>query len=116
MLKKIKSVFCVKLIFSFVEGGRKLRIVRYNKAIQNNIDINILNYQMFKGNYIIYENDILGKEYDFYDILLYEGEYLNGKRNGKGKEFLENVLIFEGNYLNGEKMEKENIMIFIVNY
>ena len=29
-----------------------------------------------------------GKEYDKYGQLLYEGEYLNGKRHGKGKEYL----------------------------
>ena len=36
--------------------------------------------------------------------LKYEGEYLNGKRNGKGKEYdEEGNLIFEGDYLNGER-------------
>ena len=35
-----------------------------------------------------------------------EGEYLNGKRNGKGKEYYENGNIkFEGEYLNGKKSE-----------
>ena len=56
-------------------------------------------------------------------ILIYEGEYLNGKRNGKGKEYYNNnQLKFEGEYLNGKRsgkgieylekeMEKENIII-----
>jgi len=31
-----------------------------------------------------------------------EGEYLNGKRNGRGKEYYEDGrLMFEGEYLNG---------------
>jgi len=35
--------------------------------------------------------------------LKYEGEYLNGKRNGKGKEYNRNgELIYEGLYLNGK--------------
>ena len=39
--------------------------------------------------------------------LIFEGEYLKGKRNGKGKEYNENGdIIFEGEYKNGEKMEK----------
>ena len=40
--------------------------------------------------------------------LIYEGEYLNGKRNGKGKEYenLNGVLIYEGEYLNGERHGK----------
>ena len=37
----------------------------------------------------------------------FEGEYINGKRNGKGKEYDENgELMFEGEFLNG--MRKEN--------
>ena len=41
------------------------------------------------------------------DIIKYEGEYLNGKRNGKGKEYYTNdKLIFEGEYLNGLKNGK----------
>ena len=36
--------------------------------------------------------------------LIFEGEYLNGKRNGKGKEFFNNgEIMFEGEYLNGER-------------
>ena len=46
------------------------------------------------------------KEYYNNVILEYEGEYLNGlrngKRNGKGKEYNYNgKLIFQGEYLNG---------------
>ena len=32
--------------------------------------------------------------------MIFEGEYLNGMKNGKGKEY-EGKLIFEGEYLNG---------------
>ena len=62
-----------------------------------------------------------GKEYDYNGKLIFEGEYLNGKRNGKGKgynkdgkleyeikngkgfitEYNEWDKIFEGEYLNG---------------
>ena len=45
------------------------------------------------------------KEYDIKDMLIFEGEYLNGERNGKGKEFanIKDKIIFEGEYLNGER-------------
>ena len=45
------------------------------------------------------------KEYNYYTkILKFEGEYLNGEKNGKGKEYYFNgSLKFEGEYLNGEK-------------
>ena len=38
----------------------------------------------------------------------FDGEYLKGKRNGKGKEYYPNNIIkFEGEYLNGKRNEKE---------
>ena len=40
------------------------------------------------------------------EIIQYEGEYSNGLRNGKGKEYNENgQLIFKGIFFNGEKYE-----------
>ena len=39
------------------------------------------------------------KEYDYFDKLIFEGNYLNGERNGKGKEYNnKGKLIFEGEY------------------
>ena len=35
--------------------------------------------------------------------LIYEGNYLNGERHGKGKEYALNHLVFEGEYLNGKR-------------
>ena len=39
----------------------------------------------------------------------FRGEYLNGKRNGKGKEYFEGRVKFEGEYLNGIKVLKINV-------
>ena len=57
-----------------------------------------------------------GKVKEYYKgKLTFEGEYLNGKRNGKGKEYYYNgELIFEGEYLNGKKMEKEKNIIIVI--
>ena len=46
------------------------------------------------------------KEHDYYKEVLFETEYLNGKRNGKGKEYQNKELRFEGEYLNGERNGK----------
>ena len=44
--------------------------------------------------------------YAIYDNkLLFEEEYLEGKRNGKGKEY-DDKLLFEGEYLKGKRNEK----------
>ena len=50
----------------------------------------------------------MGKEYDISsNIMLFEGEYSNGKRNGKGKEYNSyGGLIFEGEYSNGKRNGK----------
>jgi len=45
---------------------------------------------------------IIMKEY-FKNQITFEGEILNGKKNGKGKEYFKGKLIFEGNYLNGKR-------------
>ena len=109
MLQNIKSSYFIELIYRFVEEVQKLRLVRYNKSIQKNLDISISNYKLFNGNYIIYESNRIGKEYiGNDDTLIYEGEYLNGKRNGKGKEYYghHETLIFEGEYKNGKRNGK----------
>ena len=41
---------------------------------------------------------------------------MNGIKNGKGKEYNNNgELLFEGEYLNGKKMEKQKNIITMVN-
>ena len=84
------------------------------------------NFLEFEGEYL-YNKKFDGKGYDKYGNVMYElkkgcggviefneerkvifiGEYLNGKRNGKGKEYdyLGN-LIYKGNYLNGERKKR----------
>ena len=54
---------------------------------------------IFEGEYIDGERNGKGKIYDN-KILIFEGEFLKGKKNGKGKEFNKNGnLKFEGEYL-----------------
>ena len=98
MLKNIKSSYFIKLLFEYVVEKQKLKIVKYNKCFQKNINLNIINYKFFSGKYIIYESNGIRKEYDgYYDTLIFEGEYLNGERNGKGKEYHKGNLIIRVN-------------------
>ena len=60
---------------------------------------------LFEGEYINGEINGKGKEYDENGRIKYEGEYLNGLRNGKGKEYYKTFLIFEGVYLYGHKLK-----------
>ena len=105
MLKKIRSLFFTRLVFFHLSEEIKLKIVKYNKLLQKKLDINLNNYKLFRGRYIIYKEDGTAKEYNsFNDKLIFEGEYLNGKRNGKGREYYSSgKLKFEGEYLNGKR-------------
>ena len=107
-LNKVKISFFVRLLFHHLNEKRKLKIINYNKYIQKLLGINIINYKIFYGKYIEYESDGKAREYYYYnDNLVYEGEYLNGKRNGKGKEYNYNDnFIYEGEYLNGKRNGK----------
>ena len=105
-LKNIKSEYTIKILFFHLDEKIKLKLIKYNKILQNTIDINLNNHKFFSGRYIEFKADGKGKEYNSYGILEFEGEYLNGERNGKGKEFDWNRLEFEGEYLNGKRNGK----------
>jgi len=109
MLKNIKSSYFLKIIFSYTNEKTKLKLVKYDKSLQKKIGINLLNFKVFSGRYIIYTESGRAIEYmAYYDKLIYEGGYLNGARNGKGKEYEYWVgkLIYEGEYLNGARNGK----------
>ena len=108
MLKKCKSLYFTKGLFSFIHEKKKLEIIKYNKNIQKLMDINLINYKFYSQKYVIYEKNGKMKEYYKYnDTLLFEGECLNKKRNGKGKEYnYTGKTLFEGEYLNGKRNGK----------
>ena len=112
MLANIKSLYVLKnKIFTYLDETVKLKLAKYNKNLQNHFALNIINYIIFSKKYIEYEtvSRTKGKEYDGYNHqLIYIGEYLNGKRNGEGKEYNEKgELIYEGKFINGKKFEKK---------
>ena len=112
--KSVKSPEILKKILSHLEYRNKLRLVSYSKQIQKKLKLNINDYKNESKREIIGERNGKGKEYKLgSNVLIFEGEYKDGKRNGKGKElYYEGKLKFEGEYLNGKKMEKEkNIMM-----
>ena len=55
--------------------------------------------------YIIFENNKKGKEYNaLNDKLIFEGQYSNKKRKGQGKEYYDdNRVKYEGEFLNGKR-------------
>ena len=108
MLENNKSSFFVKIIFSLLDEKTKLKLVKYNKNLKNKLNISLINYKLYTGKYIIYGKGRNGKEYIYKpfseDKKIFEGEYSNGVRNGKGKEYDYNgKLSFEGEFKNGKR-------------
>ena len=108
MLKDVQSVFFIRILFSHINEKVKLKLVKYNKSLQNIIHVDLINYKLYKGNYVIYDSNGIGKEYNsFNDKLVFKGEYSNGERKGKGEEYGYGCkVIFEGEYLNGKRNGK----------
>ena len=84
---------------------RILLLIIYNKRLQFKLEKSLINYKRYSKQYIIYESPNKGKVYNAYDdCIIFEGEYLNRKRNGKGIEYYNNgKKKFEGEYLNGKR-------------
>ena len=90
--------------------------IGYNKG--KDYTVNVQNFLDYGNKNDIENNDIINqtiftikygkgyvKEFDEYSKLIFEGEYINGVRNGKGKEYdyNNNNVIFEGEYINGKR-------------
>ena len=68
-------------------------------------EYNQFNKLIYEGNYIYGTKNGIGKEY-YLDKLKFEGEYLNDEKNGRGKQYnSKGELIFEGEYLYNYKIK-----------
>ena len=84
----------IKMVILMFEGEYKNNL-RWNGILYEPNNNNI--YQLKNGKGFI-------KEFNYDGNIIFEGEYLNGKRNGKGKEYsLFETLKFDGEYLNGKR-------------
>ena len=115
IINSIKALLILRKVFSFILEKKKLDIIIYNKQIKQKFNIDIEYYKKESGKFKICERNGLGREYVLNtSIKIFEGEYKNNKRKGKGKAYRYNGnLAFEGEYLNGKKMEKEKNMMEI---
>ena len=105
--KEIKSLYIIKSIFSYLEAKKKLCLSKCNKFLQKIFRITIEDYKNKSSILKIGERNGYGKEYlKDTNILIFEGKYLNNKKNGIGKEYEEYKLKFKGNYVNGKRNGK----------
>ena len=54
LLDNIKSIFFSRVLFYHLKEKINLKIIKYNKNLQNKIDIKLINYKFYSGKYIIY--------------------------------------------------------------
>ena len=92
-----------------MEKEKNIMMVNYHLKVST---INHLRVPPYKKLFLFWERwDIIScfkifkrkKKFYINGKLLFEGEYLNDKRNGKGKDYLKGELIFEGEYKNGKR-------------
>ena len=108
MLENIKSPYILNIILFHITEEKKLKLFIYNKVLQNKTNIHLINYKLL-SKYIIHKSKNIIKEYFAYNDYIFEGEYKNGKKNGKGKEYYKYsnyTLIYEGEYLDGKRNGK----------
>ena len=113
MYERLNGSFFLKVLFSHMTEGQKLKIAKYNKSLQETLERRLIHYKNFSQRYIINQSNGKGKEFNgFNGELLYEGDYKNGERNGKGKEYnSKGYVIFEGEYKNGKRNGKGKELI-----
>ena len=105
MLKNIKSKYILEnYVLSYLDDKRKLNLVKYSKKFQRKIGVSLYYYKFCCKKNIIYETNKKVKEYNILTgKLIFEGEYLNKKRNGFGREYYKDNNSFVGEFLNGKK-------------
>ena len=83
--------------------GEYLKGVKWNGKGKEFDDEGFERLLVFEGEYLNGKRNGKVKEYYPKGQLKFKGEYLNGKINGKGKEYILDKLIYDVKYLNGEK-------------
>ena len=63
LIKLIRSKYIITDIFSYLPEEKKLKIISYNKKLQNYLDIDIKNYKIISDRYRVGNRNGKGKEY-----------------------------------------------------
>ena len=62
MFSNIKLKYFSNLLLSFMIERQRLKLIKYNKSFQKNMNIRIINYKLFSEEYVIYESRGFGKK------------------------------------------------------
>ena len=93
-IESIKSLYITKIVFSFLSEDVKLNLIKFNKKYQNKLGINIEYFEKLYGKYEIKITNGIGRIYPpDKNSLIFEGEYSNGLKNGKGNEYYDMIVV-----------------------
>lgn len=88
MLENINSVYILQWIFSFLKETKTLKIISTNNSLKEKFSVDIIEYKKFAKKYVIKDkNGNYEIKSPINNIVYYEGGYINGKKNGYGKEY-----------------------------
>ena len=74
--EKIKSDYFLQKLYDNMTKKKKLEIVKYNKRIQNRINLNIKNYKEYSETFTPIEIEIIPKKDEYYFININENDKL----------------------------------------
>jgi len=88
MLEKINSKYILKHIFQFLNKKYFLKIINYNKSLQERCSIDTLEYKKYAIVYVLKDKDgnyILKSPKN--NFIFYKGGYSKKAKNGFGEEY-----------------------------
>ena len=105
-----KSSIILKRLFLYIAEIEKIKIIKYNKSLLNKLNINLIDYKALSGRYLVYEENKKVKYIIIIRMMTECIKYILWRRLFKWKEkwkrkriFVGNWLVFEGEFLNGKR-------------
>ena len=89
LINLIKSNYILKNVFSNLYEKRKLKLLIYNKNIQDKLGLNLEYFKTISGKEHFGGRNEIGIEYKLdTKKIIFKGQYKNGIKNGKGKDIM----------------------------
>ena len=117
MLRKIKSLFILKKIFSNINNKRKYNTIVYNKKLHKKLGLDLIDFRRFSGKYKVEIDGKIKICNSYNDRLIYYGYYSIEKEMEK----VNNIMIMVIQYLMGniqkikDGKEKKRYIMKMVN-
>ena len=93
-IENIKFIYIFNKIVSFLNDSCIMEIIKYNLNVQKKLGIDISHYRKRSGKYKNGSKNGIAEEYTLDKrVLLFKGQYLNGKKNGHEKNIIIRLIV-----------------------